>query len=136
MRLTIHSQDKLFTNPLKEYCEAKLSKPILRHQLDSEATNLDIDGQESGDEVEIRVRLSVPHFPVLTATAHHQDAYAAIDSVVDKLERQIRDSDERRRRLARKAGSDLPVLSKDDFFTEDEEDKLREIGALDAVIEA
>ena len=138
MQLKIHAQNKFFTNALREYCEEKLSRPIRRHQLDNENTFIDVDGEPVGEEIELRVRVSMPHTPTLNASSHHEDAYAAIDLLVDKVERQLKDYEERRRTLNRRKTDPefLPKLGADDFFTEDEEDTLREIGALDAVIEA
>jgi len=133
----MHSRDGLFKKNLKGYCQEKLTRPIERHRLDDEATRLDIDGHTVGEEVEIRIRLALPHQSPLTATAHHPDAHAAVDLVADKLDRQLRDLTDRQR--ATHVGvKDLisEEIGADDFFTEDEEDTLREMGALDAVIEA
>jgi putative sigma-54 modulation protein len=138
LQIKIHAQNKLFTNALREYCEEKLSRPIRRHQLDGDTTHVDLDGQPVGEEIQLRVRVSNPNTPTLNASAHHEDAYAAVDLLVDKVERQLKDYEERKRTLNRKKSGPetLPGLGTDDFFTEDEEDTLREIGALDAVIEA
>ena len=137
MRLTMHSRDGLFKKNLKGYCQEKLTRPIERHRLDDEATRLDIDGQTVGDKVEIRIRLALPHQSPLTATANHQDAHAAVDLVADKLDRQLRDLTDKQR-ASHMTLHDLPSeeIGAEDFFTEDEEDTLREMGALDAVIEA
>ena len=137
MRLTMHSRDGLFKKNLKGYCKEKLLRPIERHRLDDDATRLDIDGQNVGEKVEIRIRLALPHQAPLTATANHTDAHAAVDLVADKLDRQLRDLTSRQR--ASHVGlQDLvsEEIGAEDFFTEDEEDTLREMGALDAVIEA
>jgi len=138
LQLKIHAQNKFFTSALREYCAEKLSRPLRRHQLDNENTLIDVDGEPVGEEIKLRVRVSMPHTPTLNASSHHEDAYAAIDLLVDKVERQLNDYEERRRTLNRKTADPefLPRLGADDFFTEDEEDTLREIGALDAVIEA
>jgi len=137
MRITIHSHQNLFTPQLSRYCEEKLSKPVERHHIDSEATRLDVDGENAGDKVEIRVRLGLPHHNPLTVHVQHEDAYAAVDLASDKLERQLRDLTDKRASATRKgkAVSTSP-LGEEDFFTEDEEQTLREMGALDAVLEA
>jgi low affinity Fe/Cu permease len=60
-----------------------------------------------------------------------------VDLVADKLDRQIRDLTDKQR--SNHVGiQDLvsEEIGAEDFFTEDEEDTLREMGALDAVIEA
>ena len=137
MRLTMHSRDGLFKKNLKGYCQEKLTRPIERHRLDDDSTRLDIDGQTVGEEVEIRIRLALPHRSPVTATAQHQDAHAAVDLVADKLDRQLRDLTDKQR-APRVGLNDLvsDEIGAEDFFTEDEEDTLREMGALDAVIEA
>jgi len=137
MRITIHSHQKLFTPHLSRYCEDKLTKPVERHHVDSEATRLDVDGENAGDKVEIRVRLGLPHHNPITVHVQHEDAYAAVDLASDKLERQLRDMTDKRD-SAKKKGLSMPTseLGDEDFFTEDEEQTLREMGALDAVIEA
>jgi putative sigma-54 modulation protein len=138
LQLTIHTQNDLFTNALREYCEEKLTRPLRRHQFDDDSTTVDVDGRREGEEVEVRARVVSANGPTLTASAHHEDAYAAIDLLVDKVERRLRDFEERRRTLNRKSDEPqiLARVGPDDFFTEDEEDTLREIGALDAVLEA
>jgi putative sigma-54 modulation protein len=137
MRITIHSHQNLFTPQLSKYCEEKLSKPVTRHHIDSEATRLDVDGENAGDKVEIRVRLGLPHHNPITVHVQHGDAYAAVDLAADKLERQLRDMMDKRASTTKK-GKTVPTaaLGAEDFFTEDEESTLREMGALDAVIEA
>jgi ribosomal subunit interface protein len=137
MRMTMHSREGLFKKGLKGYCQEKLTRSIEKHRLDGEATRLDVDGHTVGDNVEIRVRLALPKQAPLTASAHHQDAHAAVDLVADKLDRQIRDLTDRQ--SSNHVGiQDLvsEEIGAEDFFTEDEEDTLREMGALDAVIEA
>ncbi len=137
MRITIHSHQNLFTPQLSKYCEEKLSKPVERHHIDSEATRLDVDGENAGDKVEIRVRLGLPHHNPITVHVQHEDAYAAVDLASDKLERQLRDMMDKRSSAAKKAKAvPTAALGVDDFFTEDEEQTLREMGALDAVLEA
>ena len=64
----------------------------------------------------------------------------AIDLVADKLERQVRDAEDKRRssrrRRALNNGGELIAHNAEDIFTEDEEGVLKELGALDAVLEA
>ena len=80
MRLTMHSRDGLFKKNLKGYCQEKLTRPIERHRLDDEATRLDIDGQTVGEEVEIRIRLALPHRSPLTAHKIQEGEHAASHS--------------------------------------------------------
>lgn len=138
MRITIHSHQNLFTPHLRKYCEEKLSKPVTRHQMDGEASRLDVDGETAGDTVEIRVRLGLPHHNPVTVHCHHEDAYAAIDLASDKLERQLRDIADKRDSSARRGGIELQPasLGAEDYMTDEEESALRAMGALDAVLES
>jgi ribosome-associated translation inhibitor RaiA len=70
----------------------------------------------------------------ITVSTLHADAYGAVDLAVDKLKRKLADTEERRRAMARRRP--LPSLADEaeDIFTEDEEEVLREMGALDAVL--
>ena len=138
MQFVIHSPGETLTEALREYCELKLSKPIERHQVDGDAVSMDVDAVPQGDGGELKVRLRLPHFPPFMVHGAHDDAYAAIDLVADKLERQVRDAEEKRRSSRRRraldgGGADVGA---EDIFTEDEEETLREMGALDAVLEA
>jgi len=137
MQFVIHSPGETLTEALREYCELKLTKPIDRHQVDGDSVKMDVDASPQGEGVELKVRLRLPHFPTFTVHGAHDDAYACIDIVADKLERQVREAEDKRRasrrRRALEAGEDV---GGEDIFTEDEEDVLKEMGALDAVLEA
>ncbi len=139
MRFVIHSPGETLTEALREYCELKLSKPIARHQVDGDAVNMDVDATPQGEGVALKVRLKMPHYPTFTVSGTHDDAYACIDLVADRLERQVRDAEDKRRSARRRralgAGGALADQG-DDIFTEDEEETLKEMGALDAVLEA
>ena len=53
---------------------------------------------------------------------------------MDKLSRKLRDIDERRRAIKRRPGRVDLADEGDDIMTEDEEEVLREMGALDDVL--
>jgi ribosomal subunit interface protein len=137
MRFVIHSPGDTFTDALREYCELKLTKPIERHQVDGDAVSMDVDATSQGEGVAMKVRLRLPHFSAFTVHADHDDAYACIDLVADKLERQVREAEDKRRsarrRRALEAGGEA-LDQGEDIFTEDEEGVLKEMGALDAVL--
>ncbi len=139
MRFVIHSPGELFSDALREYCEVKLTKPIDRHRFDGDAVMLDVDANPMGEGVELKVRLRLPQYPSFTVNASHDDAYAAIDLAADKLERQVRDAEDKRRSLRRRRaldGAGEALHAAEDIFTEDEEGVLKEMGALDAVLDA
>ncbi|ESH91567.1 MULTISPECIES: ribosome hibernation-promoting factor, HPF/YfiA family [Cupriavidus] len=78
------------TPSLREYVETKLER-ILRHfdQVIDVSVLLSVDNQKEKDRrqrAEINVHLKGKDIFV---EAHHEDLYAAIDMLVDKLDRQV-----------------------------------------------
>ena len=138
MKFVTHSPESLFTEALRDYCEEKLAKPILKLRLDSPATALNVEASQHGESVELKVRVSLPGSNPFTVQAANQDAYASIDLAADNLIRRLRDIEERRRALERRASMPIGASLDDeehDLFTEGEEEALREMGALDAVLD-
>ncbi len=134
MRFSYRSPQRLFTHALKEYCEEKLGKPVARLKLDgSEGTYFDVEAHQVGEQVGVRVLFHQPGAHVTVSTLH-RDPYAAVDLATDKLGRKLRDIEERRRTLNRRSGRASLVEEQDDIFTEDEEEVLRQMGALDDVL--
>ena len=135
MRFTFRSPEDLFTPALQKYCQDKLGRPVERHKIDGETARFDIEAAKHGDSTGVRVLFNHPGVQI-TVSALHQDAYGAVDLAVDKLKRKLKETDERKR--ARRRRTDLPDLSAElsDIFTADEEEVLREMGALDAVLNA
>ena len=134
MQFTTHSPDELLTKALREYCEEKLQRPITRHKLDHEAGNITAEFEQCGEEVALKVRVSLPGTDPFTVNASHEDAYASVDLTSDKLERRVRDLAEKRRSNRRERP---PVRSAQrDGLSAEEEQVLRDMGALDAVLEA
>lgn len=138
MQIATHSNDHLFTAPLKKYAEEKLARPIERHKLDKPPTSLDVEAHNRGESTELKIRISLAGLTPFTVQVAHEDAYAAIDLAADKIERVVREFQEKRRARNRRkvaAGARLDDET-EDIFTEGEEQVLREMGALDAVLEA
>lgn len=138
MQINFHSPDALLTDELKEYFEEKLTKPIERFKMDPETVRFDVDAGLHHESVGLRIRLSVPGLTI-SVSSLHTDPFAALDVALDKLSRKLRDNEEKRRDLLRRRGvSPSAALAnlapEDDLFTEDEEEVLREMGALDAVL--
>ena len=78
------------TPPLREYVETKLER-IVRHfdQVIGVSVLLSVDNHKEKDRrqyAEINLHLKGKDIFV---EAHHEDLYAAIDSLVDKLDRQV-----------------------------------------------
>ena len=134
MQFTTHSPEALLTKALREYCEEKLQRPLLRHKLDHEAGSLSAEFEQTGESVALKVRVSLPGTDPFTVHTHHEDAYASVDLATDKLERRVRDIAEKRRSNRRER---LPLATAEtDGLTAEEEQVLRDMGALDAVLEA
>ncbi|QHS23277.1 ribosome-associated translation inhibitor RaiA [Virgibacillus sp. MSP4-1] len=88
MNFNIRGENLEVTNAIQEYVEKKIGK--LKKYFDSKITS-DVNVNLSVHEGEQRIEVTIPMQDLLLrAEEHHSDLYAAIDLVVDKLERQIR----------------------------------------------
>lgn len=135
MRLAIHAPDDLLNPELQAHTRAKLLRTLQRFAVEEDAHTV-IDVVPDGDGVQVRVRaVLVAHANPLVVNATAEDAGLAMDAALDRLSRQLRDMEARRRASRRKAAlSEAAEVDTEDFFTEGEEDVLREMGALDAVL--
>ena len=135
MRFSYRSPQHLFTQALKEYCEEKLAKPVARLKLDnSDGTRFDVEAHQVGEQCGLRVLFVQPGAQITVSTLS-KDPYAAVDLAVDKLSRKLRDIDERRRAITRRTGRADLTSEEHDIMTEDEEEVLRKMGALDEVLD-
>jgi putative sigma-54 modulation protein len=88
MKYNIRGENIEVTPALHEYVEKKVSK--LERYFDSiPQSDVHVNLKVYNDEQEIEVTIPMPNL-LLRAEEKHQDMYAAIDLVVQKLERQIR----------------------------------------------
>ena len=85
MQMTISGHHLDVTNPIRDYVTAKLSK-LERHyeQINRTAVILSVD--KLTQKAEATVHISGAE---LFANAEHEDLYAAIDALSDKLDRQL-----------------------------------------------
>jgi len=85
MQMTISGHHLDITNPIRDYVTAKLSK-LERHyeQINRTAVILSVD--KLTQKAEATVHISGAE---LFANAEHEDLYAAIDALSDKLDRQL-----------------------------------------------
>lgn len=134
MQFTYRSASDLFTKALKEYAEDKLGRPVERHQLDPDGVRFDCEAAKHRDRVGLRVLMSSPGVKITVSTLH-EDAYAAVDLAVDKLERKLRDTEDRRRSMKRRKSRAVPDDERDVLMTQDEEEVLRAMGALEDVLD-
>ena len=88
MKYNIRGENIEVTQPIREYVEKKISK--LNRYFDTPPTSdVHVNLSVYNDEQQIEVTIPMTDL-LLRAEEHHADLYAAIDLVVDKLERQIR----------------------------------------------
>ena len=85
MQMTISGNHLDITDPIRDYVTAKLSK-LERHydHINSTAVILSVDKLTQKAEATIHVSGGE-----LFANSEHQDLYAAIDALSDKLDRQL-----------------------------------------------
>ncbi|MED4461212.1 ribosome hibernation-promoting factor, HPF/YfiA family [Metabacillus fastidiosus] len=106
MRYNIRGENIEVTPALKEYTEKKISK-LERYFDDSVDTNVNINLKYYNDK-ESKIEVTIPMSDlVLRAEEHNEDMYAAIDLVVNKLERQIRKHKTKVNRKSRERGAKL-----------------------------
>ncbi len=109
MRFNIRGENIEVTGAIKEYVEKKISK--LERYFDSPlATDVHVNLSVYNDEQRIEVTIPMTNL-LLRGEERHEDLYAAIDLVVDKLERQIRKYKTKINRKARQQGSTRHVFA-------------------------
>jgi putative sigma-54 modulation protein len=85
MQMTIGGHHLDITDPIRDYVTAKLSKLERHYQhINSVAVILSVDKLVQRAEATVHVSGAE-----LFANAEHEDLYAAIDSLSDKLDRQL-----------------------------------------------
>jgi ribosomal subunit interface protein len=138
MKFQTHSPQNLFNKALKEYAESKLQRPIKRHKLNDEGISIRVDASESNKGVDLRVSYSIPGFENQLISCSKDGLNEAIDFAADKMERILRDISEKRkvkRDNSSKTADYTEELGEDDYLTDGEEDVLKELGALDTVLD-
>lgn len=88
MKYNIHSDNLLITDSIKDYINEKLSK-LNKYFENADSITARVVVKVRGREQIIEVTIPTVYF-TLRNEEKHDDLYAAIDIVVDKLERQIR----------------------------------------------
>lgn len=85
MQINISGHHVEVTAPLKEYVQSKLEK-LERHfdQITNVQVTLEVEKQRQKAEASLNIRGNQIH-----ADATHEDLYAAIDLMTDKLDRQL-----------------------------------------------
>lgn len=87
MQITVSGRHMGVSDALKEYCEQKAGR-LSRFYDRIQSIELILDGQEGHHFAEVIVHSDGT--PPFVASEEQQDAFAAIDLLMDKVERQIR----------------------------------------------
>src|SRR5690606_31054373 len=119
MNYNIRGKNIEVTKSIREYVEKKISK--LNKYFDTPpASDVHVNLSVYNDEQKIEVTIPMPNL-LLRAEEQHADLYAAIDLVVDKLERQIRKHKTKVNRKFRQKGI------RDFIFTEPETEEEKNV---------
>ncbi|UOQ94386.1 ribosome-associated translation inhibitor RaiA [Halobacillus shinanisalinarum] len=109
MNYNIRGENLEVTDSIKEYVEKKVSK--LERYFDTPLTSeVHVNLSVYNDEQTIEVTIPMKNL-LLRAEEHNTDLYAAIDLVVDKLERQIRKHKTKVNRKSRQEGAPKYVFA-------------------------
>jgi len=112
MRYSVRGDHLEVTTALRDYVEKKLNRmeKYFEAPLTSDEVNVKLSVEKDLQAVEVTI--SLPGI-LLRAEERHSDMYAAIDLVVDKLERQIRKHKTRANRKIRQEGSKRDLFRMD-----------------------
>ncbi len=124
MRYNVRGENIEITPALREYAEKKIGK-LERYFEESVDANVNVNLKYYNDQ-ESKIEVTIPMTDlVLRAEENHQDMYAAIDLVVNKLERQIRKHKTKVNRKLREQGAPKFVFSNypDDNVQEEVDDE-------------
>ncbi|WP_405100371.1 ribosome hibernation-promoting factor, HPF/YfiA family [Oceanobacillus sp. FSL H7-0719] len=109
MKFNIRGENLEVTGAIKEYVEKKISK--LERYFDTTPTSdVHVNLSVYNDEQRIEVTIPMTNL-LLRGEVEHVDLYAAIDLVVDKLERQIRKYKTKVNRKSRQNGAAKHVFA-------------------------
>jgi len=100
MKFNIHGKKVEITDSIKSYIEKKISK-LDKYLSNPDDITANIVARISGREQIVEVTIPIQKI-VLRCEERHEDLYAAIDKVSDKLERQIRKNKTRMQRRVNK----------------------------------
>ena len=118
MKINIRGDKLLVTESIKSYIDSKLKK-IEKYFENHEDLSANVLVRVTGRNQTIEVTIPTSHF-TLRAEEAHDDLYAAVDLVVDKLERQIRKN---KTRLKKKVSKDLIDFNTNFKIEKDEVEK-------------
>lgn len=124
MRFNIRGENIEVTGAIKEYVEKKISK-LERYFDSTPQTDVHVNLSVYNDEQRIEVTIPMTNL-LLRGEERHEDLYAAIDLVVDKLERQIRKYKTKINRKARQTGAPKHMFAEMEKNLANEEEESEE----------
>lgn len=124
MRFNIRGENIEVTGAIKEYVEKKISK-LERYFDSTPQTDVHVNLSVYNDEQQIEVTIPMTNL-LLRGEERHEDLYAAIDLVVDKLERQIRKYKTKINRKARQTGAPKHMFAEMEKNLANEEEESEE----------
>lgn len=120
MNYNIRGENIEVTSPIREYVEKKIGK--LNRYFDAPPTSdVHVNLSVYNDKQQIEVTIPMTNL-LLRAEEQHNDLYAAIDLVVDKLERQIRKHKTKINRKLRQKGVEKFIFAEEAFGNEEQQD--------------
>ncbi|GGN53678.1 MULTISPECIES: ribosome hibernation-promoting factor, HPF/YfiA family [Oceanobacillus] len=120
MRFNIRGENIEVTDAIREYVEKKISK-LERYFDTTQSTDVHVNLSVYNDEQRIEVTIPMTDL-LLRGEVRHDDLYAAIDLVVDKLERQVRKYKTKINRKSRQHGAPKHVFAEMERELADNED--------------
>jgi len=117
MRTNIHGNKIKITSAINDYIENKLGK-LDKYLENPDEVTANVLVKVKGKDQTVEVTIPAKKF-ILRAEDTHNDLYAAIDLVTDKLERQIRKNKTRIKKKSNKGLEDFTI----DFTTEKDEEE-------------
>ncbi|HLR62368.1 MAG TPA: ribosome-associated translation inhibitor RaiA [Lentibacillus sp.] len=109
MKYNIRGENIEVTGAIRDYVEKKIGK-LARYFDTPPSSDVNVNLSVYNDEQRIEVTVPMPNL-LLRAEEQHIDLYAAIDLVVDKLERQIRKYKTKVNRKFRQEGSPKHIFA-------------------------
>ncbi|MGG3956368.1 ribosome-associated translation inhibitor RaiA [Bhargavaea massiliensis] len=127
MKYNIRGENIEVTQAIREYVEKKIGK-LERYFESTEGVTVHVNLKVYNDkQAKIEVTIPMPQI-VLRAEERHDDMYAAIDLVVDKLERQIRKHKTKvNRKMREKEANGITLAPSAPVATEEHEEEEFEI---------
>lgn len=120
MEIKIRGEKKEITNAMKEYAEEKLTK-LTKYIKDSDELSANILFKVRGPKQKIEVTIPIKNI-VLRVEETGEDFYSAMDTAVDKLERQIRKN--KTRLLNKKTTAKYDYFNEIDEVVEEQEEDI------------